>query len=117
MQGSKSTTFEGGVRGFLAVRGPGVRGSITDSTLLHITDILPTLADLAGIPQDAHHLPWDGISFKNLLLSGPNSLPLKGLRGRRGTRLSNAAQSERFVFALGPACWDPDAVLELGPGR
>jgi hypothetical protein len=37
LTGTKSEVFEGGVRNFLAVQGPGVQAGVTDSTLLDIT--------------------------------------------------------------------------------
>ncbi|KAF6264392.1 alkaline-phosphatase-like protein [Scenedesmus sp. NREL 46B-D3] len=71
MKGDKSTIWEGGIRNFLAVQGPGVQAGVVDSTLLHIIDVLPTVTDLARARKGAAgHLPFDGISFKNLLLPG-----------------------------------------------
>jgi hypothetical protein len=40
LTGTKSEVFEGGVRNFLAVQGPGVQAGVTDSTLLDITGML-----------------------------------------------------------------------------
>lgn len=37
LTGTKSEVFEGGVRNFLAVQGPGVQAGVTDSTLLEVT--------------------------------------------------------------------------------
>lgn len=51
MKGDKSTIWEGGIRNFLAVQGPGVQAGVVDSTLLHIIDILPTITDLAGVKK------------------------------------------------------------------
>ncbi len=50
----KLTTAEGGVQVPLIVRGPGVerRGVVTDQ-LLHVTDVLPTLLDFAGVERPA----------------------------------------------------------------
>jgi arylsulfatase A-like enzyme len=53
MQGYKRAVEEGGIRNFLAVQGPGVQGGVVDSTLLDITDVVPTVADLAGVPEGA----------------------------------------------------------------
>jgi arylsulfatase A-like enzyme len=122
MQGSKSLANEAGIRNFLAVSGPGVPGGVIDSSLLTLTDILPTMADLAEIPEGtANHKPWDGLSFKNLLRSGTGSSPVAAAAlqqtGRRGTAMADAKQFNRFVFALSPHCWDADAVPELGPDR
>lgn len=48
MQGEKHEVLEGGIRNYLAVQGPGVQAGVVDSTLTDVTDILPTVADLAG---------------------------------------------------------------------
>ncbi|KAF6254409.1 alkaline-phosphatase-like protein [Scenedesmus sp. NREL 46B-D3] len=122
MQGAKSLANEAGIRNFLAVSGPGVPGGIIDSSLLDLTDILPTMADLAGVPEGtAGHKPWEGMSFKNLLNAGNSSTAVAAagvqLSGRRGTAMANAEQSNRFVFALSAHCWDADAVPALGPDR
>lgn len=115
MKGDKSTVFEGGVRNFLAVQGPGVQAGVVDTSLLDITDILPTIADLASLPQDAGgHLPWDGLSFKNLLLTGSDAVPA---HGNRGDSLATAQQHDRMVFILGPYCWDANLVPALGANR
>jgi hypothetical protein len=124
MQGAKSLANEAGIRNFLAVSGPGVPGGVIDSSLLTLTDILPTMADLASVPEGtANHKPWDGISFKNLLQSGSTSstgsaVAVAGAQdGRRGNALASSQQLDRFVFALSPHCWDADAVPALGPDR
>ncbi|WIA37621.1 hypothetical protein OEZ86_014523 [Tetradesmus obliquus] len=122
MQGSKSLANEAGIRNFLAVAGPGVPGGVIDSSLLGLPDILPTMADLASVPEGtANHKPWDGMSFKNLLQpgSGGGAVAAAALQssGRRGAALASAKQFNRFVFALSPHCWDADAVPTLGPDR
>lgn len=119
MQGAKSLANEAGIRNFLAVSGPGVQGGVVDSTLLHLIDVLPTMADLADIPADAgSHKPWEGISFKNLLVpTGSPKTALATTVSRRGLSLANTKQTSRFVFALSPHCWDSDAVPMLGPDR
>jgi hypothetical protein len=69
MQGFKHSAQEGGVRNWLAVRGPGVRSGVVETTLTDIVDILPTMAALAGLDSSAvPHGAWDGISLANLLL-------------------------------------------------
>ncbi|KAF8072531.1 hypothetical protein HT031_000191 [Scenedesmus sp. PABB004] len=72
MQGFKHSVLEGGVRNFLAVQGPGVPAGVVDSTLVDIKDVLPTMAELAGLPANGtNHWPWDGLSFANLLVPEP----------------------------------------------
>lgn len=102
MQGFKKSAEEGGIRNFLAVKGPGVPAGVLDFTLTSIQDILPTVADLAGVNSD--HLPWDGMSIANVLRSGAS------------TQLSTQ-QSERVVVEMSPHCWSPDTVPELGADR
>jgi O-antigen ligase len=130
-----------------------------DSTLLEASDILPTVADLAGlVPAAVTNIsnnnradattaandataavaaaraaaaaaqlikdkPWDGISFKNLLLTNntvtnrvTNSSSSSG-RSYRGNSLSTQQQLERYVFSVSAHCWSPDAVPRLGKNR
>jgi arylsulfatase A-like enzyme len=112
MMGYKKDVLEGGVRNYLAVQGPGVPGGVTDSTLTSITDVLPTIADLAGLDSTPHP-KWDGISMRNLLLTGSG----KPAVSIRGTELADKQQSDRFIFSFGPQCWSPDMVPALGPNR
>jgi hypothetical protein len=129
MVGQKSTLFEGGIRNFLAVQGPGIPAGVTDSTLLSVTDILPTLSDLAGVkPGSIPHAPWDGISFTNVLFGKHNTTSStsgattsggngRGSGGNRSSsnmvmtqQLQQQQQQERMVIVLGPYCWDADTV-------
>lgn len=102
MQGFKKSVEEGGIRNYLAVKGPGIPAGVVDNTLLSITDILPTVADLAGVKSS--HLPWDGMSFAHVLRSGGK------------TQLSTQ-QADRVVVEMSPHCWSPDTVPELGSDR
>lgn len=121
MFGHKGQIEEGGIRQLLTVRGPGIPVGTLDSTLLSITDMLPTVADLAkvsladgGVP----HMPLDGISFVNLLQAGNNSAgATEGTFVRRNDELSTAEQRERMLFVLAPDCWDASAVPELDNNR
>ncbi|KAF6259251.1 alkaline-phosphatase-like protein [Scenedesmus sp. NREL 46B-D3] len=112
MMGYKKDVLEGGVRNFLAVKGPGVPAGVTDSTLTDVRDVLPTMADLAGL-DSAPHPQWDGISMRNLLALGSGK-PAVSLRG---TELADTQQTDRFVLSFGPQCWSPDMVPALGPNR
>ena len=51
----KGSVFEGGVRSPLIVWGPGVQGtgSIDTESVLHVSDVAPTLLDLAGVERGA----------------------------------------------------------------
>lgn len=67
LRGSKTMLYEGGVRSSLVVSWPGtVAARARSSALLAVWDVLPTLAELAGLPASA--LPLiDGHSFAPLL--------------------------------------------------
>ncbi len=67
MKGIKASTDEGGVRSPLFIRWPGViaPGMRTDKIAAAI-DLLPTLADLAGIEYQTQN-PLDGLSLKPLI--------------------------------------------------
>lgn len=59
--GYKFTASEGGLRVPLIIAWPGhsaVRAGAISSGLAHVTDILPTLTELAGVPS--HGASWDG---------------------------------------------------------
>jgi hypothetical protein len=144
-----------------------------DSTLLEATDILPTVADLAGLVPAAaaaaadstvnsstgsdsslkfretaaaaavashaaaaaaeliRDQPWDGISFKNLLLPVSNNVgnnvtnssktttsnSSSSSSGYRGTSLATQQQLERYVISVSAHCWSPDAVPLLDENR
>jgi len=68
MRGKKSSIYEGGHRVPFFVSWPagGVGGGRDVGSLAAHIDVLPTLAELCGIPVPASHRP-DGVSFANLL--------------------------------------------------
>ena len=67
MRGRKGSTDEGGVRSPLFIRWPGhIPPQRAVPQIASVIDLLPTLADLAGIPI-ASEKPLDGISLKPLL--------------------------------------------------
>jgi arylsulfatase A-like enzyme len=90
MKGKKGSTDEGGVRVPCLVRWP---GKIQPGTQIpHIAaaiDLLPTLADLAGIELISEK-PLDGVSLKPLLTGGPsdwaNRMIFSHWRGRVSAR-------------------------------
>lgn len=90
MKGRKGSTDEGGVRSPLIIRWPGViaRGSRIDE-ISGAIDLLPTLADLAGIEYETQK-PLDGVSLKPLLLKNnqgwKNRLIYSHWRGRISVR-------------------------------
>jgi hypothetical protein len=128
--------------------------------LLEASDILPTVADLAGLVPAAaagNHTvisksdraagtaaknaraaaaaaaaaasqlikqkPWDGISFKNLLLTNTvtnnvtNNYGSSSSSSYRGTSLASQQQLKRYVFSVSAHCWSPDAVPRLDKNR
>ncbi len=69
MRGKKGSGYEGGHRAICFIRWPngGLGTPRTVNNLSHITDILPTFADLLefDVPQAAD--PFDGVSLKSIL--------------------------------------------------
>lgn len=62
---AKGTIYEGGVRVPLLAMGPGVPAGTESEALVSVVDVLPTLAQLAGVDLDAalQGVPIDGESF------------------------------------------------------
>lgn len=75
MKGRKGSTDEGGVRSPLVLQWPGKIAPNTQITSISAAiDLLPTLADLAGIEAQTKN-PIDGISLKPLLMGNPDPHP------------------------------------------
>ena len=71
MKGRKGSTDEGGVRSPLLFRWPAqIKPGTKINQIASVADLLPTLADCAGIPHGAKKA-LDGISLKPLLLGTP----------------------------------------------
>ena len=72
-RGSKGTYYEGGILSPTALRWPGriPAGSESDA-LLHVVDLFPTLAGLAGAEPDAS-LPLDGLDAWEAIAKGAES--------------------------------------------
>jgi arylsulfatase A-like enzyme len=72
MKGRKASTDEGGVRSPLLIRWPGhISAGTRVAQISAAIDLLPTLADLAGVPlAPAADKPLDGRSVAPLLLAG-----------------------------------------------
>jgi arylsulfatase A-like enzyme len=67
---SKATLYDGGVRVPLMVWGDPIEWSGRSDQLLHLADLFPTLANLAGLESDAVSslgVPLDGVSFASEL--------------------------------------------------
>lgn len=75
LRGYKRSVYEGGVRAPLIVRWPGnVPANTTTETVVSFTDMLPTMADIAGLSESDLPPGTQGTSFKAALLN-PAQLP------------------------------------------
>jgi arylsulfatase A-like enzyme len=94
MKGRKGSTDEGGVRSPLLIRWPGElpRGKTVPQISAAI-DLLPTLADLAGIPVQSKK-PLDGVSLKSLLFGASHEWPDRLIVSHWRNRVS--VRSQRF---------------------
>ncbi|MDP6111303.1 MAG: sulfatase-like hydrolase/transferase [Planctomycetota bacterium] len=94
MKGKKGSTDEGGVRSPLLVRWPGrIDKGMKITQISAAIDLLPTLADLAGI-KIASKKPLDGVSLKPLILGKPDEWKERVLINSWRGRVS--ARSQRF---------------------
>ena len=59
----KLSPYEGGIRVPLVVAGPGVTAGARSSAKVHVVDVLPTVADLAGVDLAATGEVFDGESL------------------------------------------------------
>ncbi|MDF1737940.1 MAG: sulfatase-like hydrolase/transferase [Verrucomicrobiales bacterium] len=104
MRGKKSSIYEGGHRVPFFIHWP--KGKLTggrdvESTAAHI-DVLPTLAELCGIPVPKSHHP-DGVSFASLL-KDPKAAP------HRDHHIIQYQGGPHFKGA--PAMWEYSCVLK-----
>ena len=97
MRGKKGTTDEGGIRSPLMVRWPGnIPGGTRVTKIAGAIDLLPTLADLAGIPLDSRK-PLDGKSLKPLLTNAaPPDWPDRMIFSLQGKKVSVRTQQYRL---------------------
>jgi arylsulfatase A-like enzyme len=67
MLGRKGSTHEGGVRSPLVMKWPsGIEAGKSIDRLMSVTDLLPTLSEMCGIPMKTNH-PLDGISVASTI--------------------------------------------------
>ncbi|MCA9492334.1 MAG: sulfatase-like hydrolase/transferase [Myxococcales bacterium] len=64
---AKGTLYEGGTNVPLIVAGPGVFGGGTTDALVHVVDLLPTVAEWVGVDPKRTGRPLDGVSFAPVL--------------------------------------------------
>ena len=128
MKGRKGSIDEGGVRSPFLIRWPGrIPAGARITEIAGAIDLLPTLADLAGIPVVGDK-PLDGVSLKPLLLGEANEWPEREilsfrLRGGevsvRNQRFRLDAQGRLFDIAADPgqrtdvAARHPDVAARL----
>jgi hypothetical protein len=98
MKGRKGSTDEGGVRSPLLIRWPGhIKAVRKVSQIGAAIDLLPTLADLAGI-KVASKKSLDGTSLEPLLVSKKTDWPDRMIFSHWRGRVSVRTQQHRFGF-------------------
>lgn len=96
MKGRKGSTDEGGVRSPLLIRWPGkIPAGRKLTEISGAIDLLPTLADLAGIPV-ASQKPLDGVSLKRLLTEENVAWPDRILFSHWNKKVSARTQQYRL---------------------
>lgn len=123
---AKSTLFEGGTRVPLIVEGHGVASGWVADPMVHVVDILPTVADLAGVDVrqevlDGHSilpsLRAEDVSGRRYVYTekfapngdGPFTVNQRALRSDDYKLIIDELAGTALLFAL-----DPDGI-ELGP--
>jgi arylsulfatase A-like enzyme len=96
MKGRKGSTDEGGVRVPCIIRWPGrIKPGIRIPQIAGAIDLLPTLADMAGIPIVGTK-PLDGMSIKSLLLQEAENWPDRMIFSHQNGRVSVRTQRYRL---------------------
>jgi arylsulfatase A-like enzyme len=96
MRGRKGSVDEGGVRTMFFMRWPEqIRAGLKVDKIGGAVDILPTLADLAGIEYEAEK-PLDGISLKSLLVEDEGNVPERVLYSRSPNGQNHSVRTQRF---------------------
>ncbi len=96
MKGRKGSTDEGGVRVPFLIRWPGhIPKGTKIPQIAGAIDLLPTLADLAGIPIQSKK-PLDGVSLKPLLLGTADNGPDRMIFSHWNRRVSVRMQRYRL---------------------
>ena len=96
MKGRKGSVDEGGVRVPFLIRWPGhIRPGVKIPQIAGAIDMLPTLADLAGV-RVASTKPLDGKSVKPLLLGQAIDWPDRMIFSLQGKRVSVRTQQYRM---------------------
>jgi arylsulfatase A-like enzyme len=99
MKGRKGSTDEGGVRAPFLIRWPGrIPAGMRVPQIAGAIDLLPTLADCAGIPV-ASKKPLDGLSLKPLLTGTAKDWPERMIFSHWGGKVSVRTQKYRLDSA------------------
>lgn len=119
LRGQKGSTDEGGVRSPLFIKWPGVIPAgrrITD--IAGALDLLPTLADLAGIKAATRH-PLDGVSQKATLVAGKPGPADRVIFSHWKGRISARSQQYRYTHTheLHDLTVDPGQKTDLAKAR
>ncbi|MFA5193098.1 MAG: arylsulfatase [Verrucomicrobiia bacterium] len=97
MKGRKGSVDEGGVRAPFFIRWPGrIPAGAKIPQIAGAIDLLPTLADLAGVPVTSTK-PLDGVSLKPLLLGAGKDWPDRMIFSHWAGKVSVRTQRHRFV--------------------
>jgi arylsulfatase A-like enzyme len=97
MKGTKGSTDEGGVRSPLFIKWPvQIPAGKKIPTIAAAIDLLPTLADMAGIEFQTNH-PLDGISLKPVIIHDTNNHPDRVIFSYWSGRLSARNQQYRYT--------------------
>lgn len=111
MKGKKGSTDEGGVRVPCLVRWPGrIEAGKEISQIAGAIDLLPTLADMVGIPVVGDK-PLDGISLKPLLLGRAKNWPDRMIFSHQRGKVS--VRTQRYRLDSGGMLFD----MEADPGQ
>ena len=96
MKGRKGSTDEGGVRVPCIIRWPGhIKPKTKISQIAGVIDLLPTLADMAGIPIVGTK-PLDGVSIKPLFFEETQDWPDRMIFSHQNGRVSVRTQQYRL---------------------
>lgn len=111
MKGRKAKTDEGGVRSPLLIQWKGqLEAGKVVKPIASVHDLLPTLADLAGVNLDPPK-PLDGQSLKPLLLGKVEDWPERLIINQWGDRIS--VRSQQFRLSHDGQLFD----MEADPGQ
>lgn len=112
MKGRKGQTDEGGVRSPLLIRWPGhIPSGKRVKQIAGAIDLLPTLADLAGVPTPSDRT-YDGISVKPLLTGEtPKSWPDRMIFSHWNNQVG--VRSQRYLLDSAGKLFD----LSVDPGQ